>query len=160
MIFVFLWLTSLSKIISSSTHVAANSIISFFLWMSNIPLHIYIIISSLFIHLSMDIEVSSVSWILYIVLLWTLGNVYLSKLEFSSFLDICPGVRLLDYNPIFSFFFFFPIFLILKFMFNWRIIALQYCVGFCHASAWINCRYTYIPSLLNLPPTFLPIPPS
>ena len=37
--------------------------------------------------------------------------------------------------------------------FNWRMIALQYSVGFCHTSTWINHRYTYIPFLLNLPPT-------
>ena len=30
MVFVFFWLTSLSRIISRSTHVAANGIISFF----------------------------------------------------------------------------------------------------------------------------------
>ena len=32
---------------------------------------------------------------------------------------------------------------------NWRIVALQYCVGFCHTSTWISHRYTYVPSLLN-----------
>ena len=37
MIFVFLWLTSLSMIISRSIHIAANGIISFFLWPNNIP---------------------------------------------------------------------------------------------------------------------------
>ena len=42
---------------------------------------------------------------------------------------------------------------ILKFMFNWRMIALQYCVGFCRTSTWISHRYTYVPSLLNLLPT-------
>ena len=39
------------------------------------------------------------------------------------------------------------------FIFNWRIIALQYCVGFCHISTWISHSYTYVRSLLNLPPT-------
>ena len=33
--------------------------------------------------------------------------------------------------------------------FNWRIIALKHCVGFCHTSIWISHRYTYIPSLLK-----------
>ena len=47
----------------------------------------------------------------------------------------------------------------LNFIFNWRVIALQYCDGFCHPSTWISHRYTYVPSLLNLPPTFHPIPP-
>ena len=28
------------------------------------------------------------------------------------------------------------------FIFNWRIIALQYCVGFCHISTWISHRDT------------------
>ena len=34
------------------------------------------------------------------------------------------------------------------FVFNWRIIPLQYCVGFYHASTWISYRYTYVLSLL------------
>ena len=38
------------------------------------------------------------------------------------------------------------------FSFNWRIIALQYCVGFCHTSTWISHRYIHVPSFLNLPP--------
>ena len=33
-----------------------------------------------------------------------------------------------------------------------RIIALQSCAGFCHTYIWIGHRYTYILSLLNLPP--------
>ena len=43
--------------------------------------------------------------------------------------------------------------------FNWRIIASQCCVGFCHTSIWMSHRYTYIPSLLNLLLTFLSTPP-
>ena len=39
----------------------------------------------------------------------------------------------------------------LSFFLNWRIIALQYCVGFC-CSTWISSKYTYIPSLLRPPP--------
>ena len=35
---------------------------------------------------------------------------------------------------------------------TWRVIVLQYCVGFCHKSTCISHRYTYIQSLLNLPP--------
>ena len=55
----------------------------------------------------------------------------------------------------FSFIFPHPLCFFLKilFVFIWRIIALQYCVGFCHVSAWIGHRYTYVPSLLNLPST-------
>ena len=46
------------------------------------------------------------------------------------------------------------IYLLKLFIFNWRITALQYCVGFCHASAWISHRDTYVPSLLTLLPTY------
>ena len=37
-------------------------------------------------------------------------------------------------------------------IFNWRITALPYWVGFCHSSTWISHRYTYVLCLLNLPP--------
>ena len=39
------------------------------------------------------------------------------------------------------------------FNFNWRITALQYCVGFCHPSTWIRHRSTHVPFLLKLLPT-------
>ena len=32
------------------------------------------------------------------------------------------------------------------FFFNWRIIAFQCCVGFCHTSVWISHKYTYVAS--------------
>ena len=41
MIFVFVWLTLLSMIISRSIHVPANGIISFFLCSMLIKLHIF-----------------------------------------------------------------------------------------------------------------------
>ena len=31
------------------------------------------------------------------------------------------------------------------FIFNWRIVALQYWVGFCHVSAWVINRNRYVP---------------
>ena len=36
---------------------------------------------------------------------------------------------------------------------KFRIIALQHCISFCWRTKWISYRYTYIPSLLSLPPT-------
>ena len=45
------------------------------------------------------------------------------------------------------------------FSFDWRIMALQCCVGFCHAATWINHRYIHVLSLLKLTPTSHPIPP-
>ena len=44
------------------------------------------------------------------------------------------------------------------FFFNWKIIGLQCCAGFCHTAMQIRHRYTYMPSLLNLPPTLSTIP--
>ena len=44
------------------------------------------------------------------------------------------------------------------YLFYLRIITLQYCDGFCHTSIWISYRHTCVPSLLNLPATFLPTP--
>ena len=41
MIFVFLWFISFSMIVSRSIHVAANDIISFFLWPDSIPMCVY-----------------------------------------------------------------------------------------------------------------------
>ena len=32
------------------------------------------------------------------------------------------------------------------FFFNWKIIALHYCAGFCFTSAWTSHRYTHVPS--------------
>ena len=55
---------------------------------------------------------------------------------------------------------FFDVKLYELFIFNWRIIALQYCVGFCHTTTWISHKYTYDPSLLNISPTPTPSHPS
>ena len=40
--------------------------------------------------------------------------------------------------------------LFLKKIVNWRIIASQYCTGFCHTTTWISHKYTCVPSLLYL----------
>ena len=49
--------------------------------------------------------------------------------------------------------FIFPLFF--KFVFNWKIISLQYCVAF-YTTTWISHKYTYVPILLNLPPPSTP----
>ena len=40
------------------------------------------------------------------------------------------------------------------FLFNWRIVALQYCVGFCHTSTWIS--HMSPPSRTSLPSHLIP----
>ena len=51
-------------------------------------------------------------------------------------------------------------FYFLNLFFNWKITALQYCVGFCHIWTWISHRYTYVPaSWTSLSPSTQSLPP-
>ena len=43
--------------------------------------------------------------------------------------------------------------------FNWRLITLQYCSGFCHTSTWISHRHTCSPSRTPLLPPSSSHPP-
>ena len=77
--------------------------------------------------------------------------------NFSSFSTTpSPGHRFSSWKTLSLLFPSFPLFYKNVFYFIWRITALQYCVGFCHTSTWISHRYIYVPSLVNLPPTFHP----
>ena len=38
-------------------------------------------------------------------------------------------------------------FFLFRLIFNWKIIALQYCVGFCHISTWISHQFSSVQSL-------------
>jgi len=58
-----------------------------FLWLSSIPLCMYIT-SSKSNHLSMDIWIVSMSWLLWIVLQWTCRCMCIFQVKFC--LDICP----------------------------------------------------------------------
>ena len=64
--------------------MAAIGRISFFLWLSIIPLCI-ITTSYLYIRLLMGTWVASISWLLHVTLLWTLTCMYLFKLVFWFF---------------------------------------------------------------------------
>ena len=46
------------------------------------------------------------------------------------------------------------------FFFNWRIMASQYCVDFCHTITWLSFKYTYVLPFLNFPPIPQPSRPS
>ena len=48
MVFVFLWVTTFSMKISRSIHVTANGIISFFLWLSNTLLCVYVCVPHIY----------------------------------------------------------------------------------------------------------------
>ena len=87
-------------IISRPIHVAANGIVSFFLWLSNSPL--YIRTTPLSVHLSVDIQVASMPWLLKIVLLWTLVCMYLFDLVFPGYRPR-SGIAISSDNSIFSF---------------------------------------------------------
>ena len=65
--------------------------------------------------------------------------------QFQGEVKVVPGA---------SFLRFFLLKLIL--IFNWRIIALQYCIGFCHTATWISHRYAMSPpSWTSFPSKFL-----
>ena len=89
------WLTSLSMIISRSIHVAANDIISFFLWLKNWDIYRYRYMY-IFIHPLTATKVVSISWPLWIMLQWTWRCSYLFELLFSFSLNKYPEVGLLD----------------------------------------------------------------
>ena len=91
-VFVLLWLISLGIILSMSIHVASSGKIQFILtaqWDSIVCTYP----SSLSIHLLMGTCITSVSWQLSLIVLWTLGYKYFFKLEFLYFLNIYQGVE-------------------------------------------------------------------
>ena len=69
MIFVLLWFTSFSMKSLGLSMLLQMALFHSFLWLSNILLYVSHTISSLSIHLSMDMWVASMSWLLLGVLL-------------------------------------------------------------------------------------------
>ena len=79
-------------------YTLANGRIFFFLWLSNIPLCVYIFLCVYLLYPFIcwwTLRIASISWLLWIALLWTSGYIYLFKFVFFSFFIS------------FSFFFFF-----------------------------------------------------
>ena len=93
-VFVFLFLSYFTSIIfSSPIHIAANGRILFFFMTEHYSFVKLYTTSSLSIHLLMSIWVTSVSWLLQIVLLWILECMYLFKLVFLFSSNIYQGVK-------------------------------------------------------------------
>ena len=95
MVFVFIWLISLSIMPLSSIHVVANGKISFFLWLNNIPLcvcNVFFIHSSIHGHLSGFHIFTTV-----IMLQWTQGWKYLFESMFSFSSGKHSEVEFLDH---------------------------------------------------------------
>ena len=63
--------------------------------------------------------------------------------KFSIYLPKYRGMKLWSYGKSMY---------LLSFFFNWRLIALQYCFGFCYTLAWISYGYIYIYPLPLEPP--------
>ena len=104
--------------ISSFFPVTGNGIISS-LFISEYYCIVYMYPSSVSIHLSLYTEVASLSLLLYLVLLWSLGWGCLLKFCFS--LDLCLGMEFLGHLVL----------LCLVFMFSWRTTILLCYVLLC-----------------------------
>ena len=96
---------------------------------------------------------NGVYWVLFckLFLHWIIfGYMFLcDSVFFSTFKKLSWNIHKIQY---FTHFYslFLKLIYFLKLIFNWRIIALQYYVGFCHKLTWISHRYTYVPFLLIL----------
>ena len=88
------WIISRTIIISRSFFAAENGIISYFGWLSNIPLNMRTT-SSFSFYNSGDILVASVSWLLETAAKKA-GCTYLFQLLFD--LDVRPSVGMLDHS--------------------------------------------------------------
>ena len=79
-----------------------------------------------------------------------MGDILFNTVPVTLFLKITLSLR----NLFFTLFFDSDVLL----FFNWRIIALQCCVSFCHTTTSVSHKYTYILSVLNLLPISHPTP--
>ena len=72
------------------------------------------------------------------------------QLIYSAMSSGIPSIQVLDQLDWACLFFFFLFFLLLSFylilfLISWKIIALQYCSGFCHTLKWISHGFTCVP---------------
>ena len=126
---------------SRSIHISTNDPILFLLWLSNIPLYIWTTSLSLNGHLGCF----HARTIINSVAVNTGVHVSFCIMVFSGYMPSREIAR--SYGSSFFFFFSFILF------FNWRIIALQYCIGFYCTRMWINHNFIYVPSWTCFHPT-------
>ena len=106
------------------------------------PLDVFLIISSRNVRV-LTLKFNSnanVYFLSFSLLLW-----YLTVIDLY--------INLFQVGPIFILFIFYLLKNFFYLLFNWRIIDLQYCAGFCHTPTSISHRYTHAASHLNLPLT-------
>ena len=156
------WVFQICWHIECSTFTAS----SFRIWNSSTgipspPLALFVVMLSK-AHLTSHSRMSDSRWV--ITLLWLSGAKVKKTLEpcqcspcnnfsfnLSKIRDQCELLnREANYLNYVSVFFFFLAHSFFKNLFNWRTIALWYCVDFCHTSAWISHRYIYVPSLFRI----------
>ena len=125
-----LWISSWILYLSSS-HLPLLHILFFFL---KFPL----------LSLCLSFQVSLLCFLFFLLHIVISNNTWLS---FSTY--YLPETAILNMHYIFKSVYknatYRRTYFLFKFIyFNWRIIALQYCNGVCHTSAWIGHRYTCV----------------